>query len=670
MGSLRLVRNACAIAGAMAVALVGAGTASAAFGDIPTSTVTGPIAVTADSHPYLATDIDLSKYGYREDEYFLSGDAYRYDMTGAITTPATKITTGGAADDGKYPFKTRIVVRRPADPADANGVVIAEWNNVTSTQDVEFNWFGDPYFLLKHGYTFVGITAQNVGVSSLKAFNSDRYGTLTVTGNDTVPTGTGLDTDALSYDVFSSVVKALKGERNGVDPLGGITPSTVIASGESQSCSRLVNHYNRIEPIHEIVDAYLLTVCTGALRGDRPEKAVRIITETENRVPRTTEVDPDTDSIRHWEVAAASHLPRIAFDNLNPVFSRDFATVTATCTKFPLSRVKWPYVQNAAIKDLVSWAGGGLAPPIAPRGEYQASPADATNQLERDQYGIAEGAIRFPDVTVPTATNDGINSAVPGGPIFSLFCQLFGSSTPFTPETLHGLYTDQADYLAKYSDAADDLADSGFILPEDADRLKQDSREFARLRPSLPSVVGGAKNRGNFQLTWVGTEAPDTTFEVQRASTKKPNAWAKVKVKSVADSTATLAGTPQGTAYFRVNSTTVLPGTNISEPETVVTPFSEASVAVKVDRTGPPKPKIVLKGRKVKGIYRGPVTVKVIGKPDGKLPDGTAGAGLNPKSVPKTRKVTRKGKTVIKIRTRDKLGNQSPVAKVVIRIRR
>ena len=240
MGSLRLVRNACAIAGAMAVALVGAGTASAAFGDIPTSTVTGPIAVTADSHPYLATDIDLSKYGYREDEYFLSGDAYRYDMTGAITTPATKITTGGAADDGKYPFKTRIVVRRPADPADANGVVIAEWNNVTSTQDVEFNWFGDPYFLLKHGYTFVGITAQNVGVSSLKAFNSDRYGTLTVTGNDTVPTGTGLDTDALSYDVFSSVVKALKGERNGVDPLGGITPSTVIASGGSPDSTHLV----------------------------------------------------------------------------------------------------------------------------------------------------------------------------------------------------------------------------------------------------------------------------------------------------------------------------------------------------------------------------------------------------------------------------------------------
>ena len=95
--------------------------------------------------------------------------------------------------------------------------------------------------------------------------------------------------------------------------------------------------------------------------------------------------------------------------------------------------------------------------------------------------------------------------------------------------------------------------------------------------------------------------------------------------------------------------------------------FASNELAVRIEDA---KPKIVLKGHKVKGQFRGPVRVKVIGKPDGKLPDGTAGVGLNPKSVPKTRKVTRKGKTVIKIRTRDKLGNQSPVAKVVIRIRR
>ncbi|HNC05925.1 MAG TPA: hypothetical protein PLS38_06435 [Solirubrobacterales bacterium] len=43
--------------------LVMAGPASADLSQIPTATVTGPIAVTADSHPFLATDIDLDKYG-------------------------------------------------------------------------------------------------------------------------------------------------------------------------------------------------------------------------------------------------------------------------------------------------------------------------------------------------------------------------------------------------------------------------------------------------------------------------------------------------------------------------------------------------------------------------------------------------------------------------------
>lgn len=650
------------------VALTLAGAAQADTSAIPTSTVTGPIASTGGSHPYLATDIDLEKYGYVEEEFFLAGQAYRYDTGGDLDQNATRIETGG--DAGKYPFKTRIVVRRPANPADANGVAIAEWNNVTSTQDVEFNWFGDPYFLLQNGYTFVGVTAQTIGVASLKAFNDNRYGELTVNGNGTVPAGSGEDADALSYDIFSSVIKALKGERNGTDPLGGISVSKVIASGESQSCGRLSAHYNKVQPIHEVVDGYLLTVCSSALRTDRPEKAVRILSETENRVPRPPATLPDTDSIRHWEVAGGSHLPRIAFDNLNPVFSRDFQTVTASCTKFPLSLVKWPFTQNAAIDGLVRWIDGGNAPAIAPRGEYQDAPADVTNQLVRDQYGNARGGIRYPDVTVPVATNDGLNTIAPGGSIFSAFCMLFGSSTSFTPEVLHGLYADHGEYLAKYSRAADEFVQTGFILGEDAERLKGDARQYPRLRPSKPRVVGAARNRGNFQLNWTGTQAPETSFTIQRTSTRGKAKWVNLRPRSVADSTATMVRAPQGTSRFRLRSVTLLPATNISDPETVRTPFSTGSAAVKVDRTGPAKPRIIVRGKRVGKFYRGKVRVRVIPRPDRKLPDGTAGVGLNRKSVPKTRTIRKKGRTVIRVRTRDKLGNRSPAARAVIRIRR
>ncbi|MDQ2622587.1 MAG: alpha/beta hydrolase domain-containing protein, partial [Actinomycetota bacterium] len=620
MGFVRNVSWIVAFAG-MAVALW-AGPASAGMNDIPTSTVSGPIAVAAGSHPYLATDIDLERYRYVEHEYFLEGQAYRYDTGGAIDEPAPRIETGGPGDDGRFPFRTRIVVRRPAVPAEANGTVIAEWNNVTSTQDVEFNWFGDPYFLLKNGYTFVGVTAQSIGVNSLKSFDAGRYSSLTVNGNGAVP---GPDADALSYDIFSSVVKALKGGRNGVDPLGGITPSTVIASGESQSCSRLSGHYNRIEPVHEIVDAYLLTVCTAPLRTDRPEKAVRIISENENRIPRTAETLPDTASIRHWEVAGGSHLPRIAFDNLNPVFTRDFAAVTAECQKFPLSLVKWPYTQNAAIRHIVEWAGGGAAPPIAARGQYLPD-----NTLDRDEYGIARGGIRYPDVTVPVAVNDGINDTGAGGSLFSLFCGLFGSSTPFDQTLLHSIYTDHSDYVTKYSRAADEMVGTGFILQEDADRLKEDARAFARLRPAAPVAVKRA-TRGAIRLSWIGTEADQSTFTLERSRAKGARKWRKVKRRPIAMGRVTLGSEPQGTHVYRVSSRTTLPGTNISAPETVVTPFSVASRTVKVDRTGPRKPRIVT-GEGARGVYRGRVKVKVVGRPDRRLPDGSAGVGLNPKS--------------------------------------
>lgn len=646
--------------------LMSAGPASAGLSEVPTPDVTGPVPVTANSYPFLSSDIDLAAKGYVEQEYFLTGDAYRYDTAaGTFEDTADRIETGGELNDGAYPFKTRIVVRRPADPAKANGTVVAEWNNVTATQDLEWNWFSDPEYLIKHGYTWVGVTAQNVGVNSLLAFDPVRYAGLTVNGNGTVPTGEGIDADALSYDVYGSAIKAILGQGTGVDPLGGIDPQTIIASGESQSCGRLSSHYNRIEPHHEIIDAYLLTVCSSKLRSDRPEKAIRIITETENQNQKSVADYPDTDSIRHWEVAAGSHLPRMAFDNINGVLTRDFMKLTVSCEKFPLSLVQWPFTQNRATDALVTWANGGAAPPIAPRGEY-------TNPttLKRDQYGIALGGIRYPAVTVPTALNDGSNTPAPGGSIFSQFCRLLGSSTPFTSDRLSGLYTDFPDYLTKYAAAADAMIPQGFILPEDVERLKASSRQFAEIRPSAPQLVGKKANRGSFDLTWVGTEAPETTFQIQRG-TAAGTGWKDI-APAIGGSTADLKNEPQGTHSYKVRNTTVLPGTNISEPRTVVTPYSEATIAIKVDRSGPKPPKVVLKGKKVRGskkVFRGPVRVKVIGRDDRKLPDGSAGVGLNRKSVPKA-KTIKKGRKVIKVRTRDKLGNKSKVVRVVVKIRR
>lgn len=570
-----------------AVAL--AGPARAEYDSVPTPNVTGPIAVTADSYPFLATDIDLTRWGYVEQEFFIVGNGYRYDTSGEVGQTATRIETGGPNGNGTYPFKTRIVVRRPADPAKANGTVIAEWNNVTATRDIEWNWFGDPEYMLRNGYTFVGVTAQNVGLLGLRSFNSERYGDLEGRWDTSMsinPLGTNNPAlDDLSFDIYGAALKAIRGAGTGEDPLGGIEAETVIASGESQSCTRLATHYNKIQALHEIADAYLLTVCGSPLRVDRPEKVVRILTETENRTQRPADTFPDTDSIRHWEVAGTSHLPRLAWDNAGGLLNRDFLPLTVNCTKFPLSLVQWPFTANRAIAGLEEWATGGEALPIAPRGEY-----DAQGALLRNQYGIAEGGIRYPDLTVPTAVNDGVNSPAPAGSLFSAFCGLLGSSTPFDQTTLGGLYTDHGDYVKKYSQAADRFLGTGFILAEDVPRLKLAARQYPRLRPSQPRLAGLAAKGKRPRLVWTASEAAGTTFVIERARVQgnKPLSWTTIAARVTrtnspfSNARVQLGPQPKGIWRYRVQSSSVIPANNIAPAETVVTPFSQASGNVRI----------------------------------------------------------------------------------------
>ena len=74
-------------------------------------------------HPFNHTLFDLSQNGYQEQEFFVSGTAR--DHTGA---------------QPPLPFTTRMVVRRPIDPARFNGTVWIEWLNVTGGSDVETEW--------------------------------------------------------------------------------------------------------------------------------------------------------------------------------------------------------------------------------------------------------------------------------------------------------------------------------------------------------------------------------------------------------------------------------------------------------------------------------------------------------------------------------------------------
>ncbi len=624
----------CAAIGAFAVAAP----ASAAIGDVQTPTITGPIANTATSHPFQATDIDLSKYGYEEQEYYLEGNAYAYDTSGSLTT-ATKITTGGPLNDGLHPYKTRITVRRPINPADYNGTTIAEWNNVTAQFDLEANWFGDPLYLLKHGYVWVGVSAQGVGVNALKGWNPDRYGDLNVNDSGAV---TG---DALSYEIYSAAIKALRGQGTGTNPLAGFGPQTVIASGESQSGSRLSIYYNAIQPLHEVADAFLLTVSNGPVRTDRPEKVVRVVTETENQ---KTLPEVDTNTLRHWEVAAGSHLPELAYRNFTAPVERDlpaFAPLVANCDKTPLSRVQWPYVVNSAIDGLVRWTHGGAAPPTAPRGTYA-----APNTLVRNSLGIAEGGIRLPEVTTPVAVNTGSNTATPGGALFSLFCPLLGSNTILPQNTINGLYADFGDYTSKVRAAAKTVSGQGFVLPEDVSRLVDAARKFPQIRPTAPAFKGSRRTRGALKISWVGTRAAATKFQLRHARATGKS-WSKVRRASALVKPAFRFSNKfperDGTWRYRVRSITKVPATPIAAAYVVTTPWSDAGTRATVDGT---KPKLKISC---------PKKARLGSKAFARIKASDAGTGLRKKPKRRVRiRTGRLGSTTIRRTVSDKLGNK------------
>ncbi len=72
--------------------------------------------------------LDLAAVGYVESEFFLSGTASAYTSTAPLSSDGMWT----AAPIEPAPFTTRVVVRRPNDPAEFSGTVVVEWLNVTA----------------------------------------------------------------------------------------------------------------------------------------------------------------------------------------------------------------------------------------------------------------------------------------------------------------------------------------------------------------------------------------------------------------------------------------------------------------------------------------------------------------------------------------------------------
>jgi hypothetical protein len=160
--------------------------------------------------------------------------------------------------------------------------------------------------------------------------------------------------------------------------LGGLPVRRIIAIGASQSQGRLVTYHNSIHPLANVFDGYVLVLGLGGmLRTDLGVKVFKVDTETDLLfLGEVAARQPDSDHLRTWEIAGASHVSfsdharrvgLVARDSLPPY-------TPWICDIQPaLSHVATFQVLNAMYAHISRWISRGTLPPTAPRVDVQSA---------------------------------------------------------------------------------------------------------------------------------------------------------------------------------------------------------------------------------------------------------------------------------------------------------
>lgn len=402
--------------------------APAAHAQVASPEVEGPVEGGVRGYPWNHSLHPLD--GYSEKEFFFSGQA-------------TNLAAGRSA-----PYTSRMLVRRPEDPAAFNGTVVVEWLNVTGQNDLETVWPPAGEYLMEQGAAYVGVSAQLAGVcclpTTLKLWDPVRYAPLLHPGDD------------FSYDIFSQAIEALHAP-SGTDPLDGLRPEHVAATGASQSASRLTSFING-GYTRGGIDVFNIT------RGGGPfeDFSTPIFQLNEEGLE---DHHPDSDSYVLWEEAGTAHAPTPWWDYIWREIQRDHAAglpapdpLDAACS---VNRGSVDYSSRALAFWTQRFLEDGTLPPPAPRIER-----DASGEPVRDEHGLAVGGLRHPFVEVPVAYNSAEG------------CPLWGTHRSWSSAKIRSLYPTHDEYVQRVAAWAGHEVAQGWLLPQDRDDVVAKAQAF------------------------------------------------------------------------------------------------------------------------------------------------------------------------------------------------
>ncbi len=446
---------------------------------------------------------------YVDEEFFVSGQAtvytYEEQPRRGVVVPR----------DPDVPYRTRILVRRPATPEAANGTVVIEWWNSTAGFDTAPSWDASADFFAREGWTYVGITNSNTPIGFLRS-GCRLGGVIAVAACRTRYQSLSLPENGQAYDVVSQLVHAIRqgGASSPLPP--GHPVERVFHVGQSQQGASVVTYasdfhfpdndgyfvqvasfgrpINFAAPVCGSAGAPPYPDCTPALEGadrlvrtDLPVPVIHVLSETDVGSPfggvAQGSRQADTRSYRYYEMAGATHVGIHKRVDVIPNLLRLRDTCFNPLNTHADGPIFGAFLMNAMWKNLERQARDGVPPPQGKPIEFD------DGAIVRDEFGNARGGLRLPEMDLPVATyvpNNvldedrirelGLGFLVLDNPAvrqaLELFCFLTGSVFPFDEETLDELYPSAARFEKRYRQRLVNLVARRHLLPEDAAKLE------------------------------------------------------------------------------------------------------------------------------------------------------------------------------------------------------
>jgi hypothetical protein len=452
------------------------------------------LAVTPSNRPFLGAanaqqPVPLAALGYAESELLVSGYGNVYEWSGAA---AAAEVTARASD---VPWATRVLVRRPVDPAKASGMVVVELLDPASGYDMAPLWGYSWEHFTRRGDVWVGVTVQPAAAEALRKFDPVRYGALSFAFRQAPGCADAPNAESgLAFDMIAQVGALLRSSSK-ENPLLDLNPWKLVVAGQSLTGGYVTTYANALHRVLRrgdgapIYDGYLtasgahlavpLNQCAAPLAEDDPRRAalprdvpfVSVTTEADfNSAPALRRADSDAtgDLFRLYEIPGSGQLgPMAAGMPADADVKRAGAAPLATdlCVE-PRGDYPLGLAFDAIWQQYADWLTVGTPLAQVPRIE---TAADGTPV--RDAQGNARGGWRLPQLDVPVARYFASSTPKDGsGPARA--CAQYGAKQPFDAARLKALYRNRAAWQQGFRAAVEQAVQERRLTAADGEALK------------------------------------------------------------------------------------------------------------------------------------------------------------------------------------------------------